>query len=225
MYKISPRARRVSIKIDAAKRGAIVIVPGSASNLARAQKFANEKRDWINVQLEAVPPAQPFVPGGQILFRGDIVTLTCNAPRGRPRYDPDQLCIDIPALPETFAGRTRRYLKRQARAALTDSTQNYAAMLGKSVAKISIRDTRSRWGSCKKGRRGQGGEISYSWRLICAPPFVLDYVAAHECAHLVHGDHSRAFWDQCEALYGDIKKPKRWLSTYGSHLHAVGAEK
>ncbi len=129
----------------------------------------------------------------------------------------------VPAPEGTLEGRTKRFLIRQAREALTACTHVHAGSLGKKVDKISVRDTSSRWGSCKKGGRNKGGEISYSWRLICAPPFVLDYVAAHECAHLIEANHGRGFWDLCDELVDTVKPAKRWLNLNGAHLHAVGA--
>jgi len=127
----------------------------------------------------------------------------------------------IPADAESLSGRGHRLLKREARAVLEASTQVYADVLGKKVAKISIRDGRTRWGSCIS-RRGEG-YISYSWRLICAPPFVLDYVCAHECAHMIHPDHSANFWALTEKIYPDTKPAKAWLKRNGALLHAVGA--
>ena len=145
------------------------------------------------------------------------------SPRGRAKIDRETQKMIIPATLDTLAGRGHRLLKREARAALETSTQRYAAQLGKTVAKISIRDSRTRWGSCIS-RQGEG-YISYSWRLICAPPFVLDYVCAHECAHMVHPDHSAGFWALTEDLYPETKSAKAWLRKNGAFLHAVGANK
>lgn len=207
--------------MDAAKREIAVSVPDRASCLKDAQRFVDEKRDWIDVQLELLPPAQPFVDGGTLLFQGKLFTLACPGSRGRARSEPDTRKIIVPAPQDTLEGRTKRFLIRQAREALTQCTHYHAGRLGKQVHTIRVRDTSSRWGSCVT--RKSGSQLSYSWRLICAPPFVLDYVCAHECAHLIEPNHSRAFWDVCNGLVDTVKPAKRWLSQNGDRLHAVGA--
>lgn len=223
-YYLRPRARRISIKIDASKREVMVTVPRTKARLNDAQNFVRDKYDWILVQLEALPPAQPFVDGGFILFHGDFYQLLCPSPRGRPFIDHDKKHIYVPASPDTLEGRTKRFLIREARQALTQATQVHAGTLGKTIDKISVRDTSSRWGSCKKGSYGAGGQISYSWRLVCAPPYVLDYVTAHECAHLVEANHGAGFWALCDSLVDTTAPAKHWLSQNGAQLHAVGAQ-
>ena len=141
--------------------------------------------------------------------------------RGRPRIDREQKKIIVPGTTDVFGGRTKRLLIREARAALETSTQMYANKLGKEIGKISVRDTRSRWGSCIT--RGGKGHISYSWRLVCAPPFVLDYVAAHECAHMIEANHSAAYWAVVDSICDNVKPAKQWLRKNGALLHAVGA--
>ena len=221
LYKISDRARRISLRVKASEREVLVVVPGRRA-LDKARRFAHEKMDWINVQLETLPPAQPFVPGGGILFKGEVYGLDCPGPRGHPYVDEDTRTLIIPAHPDTFAGRARRLMIREARAELEHATHHYADLLGKQVAKISVRDTSSRWGSCIT--RAGKGHINYSWRLISAPPFVLDYVAAHECAHMIEDNHSAAFWAVTERIFPETKKAKAWLKKNGAFLHAVGAD-
>ncbi len=221
LYKISDRARRISLKINPSEREVIVTVPDRRS-YEKARRFAFEKMDWINVQLESLPPAQPFIPEAGILFKGEIYRLECPDSRGRPFVDEGNKTIIVPAHEDTFSGRVRRLLIREARAELEHATHHYADILERPVAKISVRDTTSRWGSCIT--RSGKGHISYSWRLICAPPFVLDYVAAHECAHMIEDNHSAAFWAVTERIFPDTKKAKAWLRKNGAFLHAVGAD-
>lgn len=223
IYYLRPRARRISIKMDAAKREIGVTVPGSVRQLTGAQRFVSEKWDWIQVQLETLPPPQPFVDGGKVLFQGEHFTLICPGTRGRPFLDEEAREIIVPAPEGTLEGRTKRFLIRLAREALTVSTQLHAGTLNRAVDQISVRDTSSRWGSCKKGQGGQGGTISYSWRLVCAPPFVLDYVAAHECGHLIEANHGPNFWALVDDLVDTVKPAKKWLNQNGALLHAVGA--
>jgi len=222
VYKISARARRVSLRVRDSEREVEVVVPGKSA-LKLAYTYAKENMDWINIQLEALPPAQPFVPGAQILLRGETYTLDRPDTRERPRIDHANRRIFVPAPDEeAFSGRVRRLLIREARQELEAATHFYADKLSKKVGKISVRDTSSRWGSCIT-RKGEG-HISYSWRLISAPPYVLEYVAAHECAHLVEANHSASFWAVCESISEDVKPAKKWLRKNGALLHAVGAD-
>ncbi|MEM9600238.1 MAG: SprT family zinc-dependent metalloprotease [Pseudomonadota bacterium] len=222
IYVLSERARRVSLKVRPAERQVHVVVPGLRA-FPQARRFAGEQRDWIDVQLEGLPPPMPFVPGGEILFQGDRFTLINPPGKGRPKVDRARQRLIVPSPdPDSYAGRVRRLLIREARAELEAATHHYAAELGKRVGKVSVRDQSSRWGSAIT-RKGEG-HISYSWRLICAPPDILEYVCAHECAHLLEPNHSPAFWAVCERLFPDTKMAKRWLSRNGQLLHAVGAD-
>lgn len=221
LYRISNRAQRISLRVNSSEREVIVTMP-SRHALEKARSFAKAQNDWINVQLEALPAPQPFVPGGTILLYGDTYQLENPSARGRPEVIKDNHIVNIPAPIEAFSGRTRRLLIREARSELQAATQKYAEILGKEVEKVSVRDTRSRWGSCIT-RQGKG-HISYSWRLISAPPFVLDYVAAHECAHMIEANHSADFWAIVDDICPDTKKAKAWLRKNGALLHAVGAD-
>ncbi len=227
IYVLSNRARRISLKVKSGAREIHVVVPGLKA-YPKARQFASQQRDWINIQLEALPIAQPFVPDGEILFQGERFRLVNppiikGKPRGRARVDRVNRKIIVPSPDaESFPGRVRRFLIREARAELEAASHHYADLLGKRVGKVSVRDTDSRWGSCIT-RNGEG-HISYSWRLICAPPAVLEYVCAHECAHMIEANHSAAFWAVCDRIYEDVKSSKRWLSKHGQTLHAVGAE-
>jgi len=222
VYRLSDRARRISLKVNTADREVSVVVPGIRA-FQKAKAFAQQQKDWIEVQLEGLPPPQPFVPGGHVLVRGELYELVSPPGRGRPKINHERRVINVPSPDaESFGGRVRRFLIREAREELEAASHFYADKLGKRIGKISVRDTSSRWGSCIT-RKGEG-HISYSWRLISAPPFVLDYVAAHECAHMVEDNHSAAFWAVCGSINDDVKKAKAWLRKNGAFLHAVGAE-
>lgn len=222
VYKLSKRAKRISLRMDNSNREVIVTIPGERA-MKKAKDFAQKHKDWIEVQLETLPPAQPFLPGENILFRGERYRLIHKHDRSRARihHNIKEIHISAPDI-ESFSGRVRRLLIRDAREELEAASHHYADMLSKRVRKVSIRDTSSRWGSCVT-RKGEG-HISYSWRLIAAPPFVLDYVAAHECAHLIEANHSQAFWDIVAHIYPDFKKAEKWLKKNGAYLHAVGAK-
>ena len=222
LYKLSNRARRISLKVKTAEREVAVIVPSERA-LPKAVKFARENSEWIDVQLESLPPPMPFIDGGEIMIRGLAYRLIASEGRGRPKIHHQIREVHVPAPDaDSLPGRVKRLLIREAREELEAATHYYAEKLGKRVSKVSVRDQSSRWGSCIT-RNGQG-QISYSWRLISAPPFVLEYVAAHECAHMIEANHSQAFWDVCARISDDVKPAKKWLNKHGAKLHAVGAE-
>jgi len=115
--------------------------------------------------------------------------------------------------------RVHDFLKREARKELHKASMMYAAELGVRVRRVSIRDQSSRWGSCTTA-----GSLSFSWRLILAPPYVLDYLAAHEVAHLVEMNHSPRFWRVVAKICGSVERAKSWLDTHGNDLHRYGIE-
>jgi predicted metal-dependent hydrolase len=112
------------------------------------------------------------------------------------------------------------WLKAEARRTLTARADFYADAVGRNRGPVSIRDTRSRWGSCARD-----GALSFSWRLILAPPAILDYVAAHECAHLVHLNHSPAYWRVLMELGAAARAARDWFAAHGQGLYAYGVER
>jgi hypothetical protein len=115
--------------------------------------------------------------------------------------------------------RIRDYLKREAKSDLEVASRRAAQGLGVRIARVSVRDQISRWGSCSNT-----GVLSYSWRLILAPPFVLEYLAAHEVAHLVEMNHSPRFWRLVKRICPHMSRAKVWLNTYGADLHRYGIQ-
>jgi predicted metal-dependent hydrolase len=115
------------------------------------------------------------------------------------------------------ARRVRDFLKREAKRDLTAASRRYAASLGVAIKRVTVRDQVSRWGSCTAD-----GALSFSWRLILAPPYVLDYLAAHEVAHLIEMNHSRAFWRVVARICPDWRRAKDWLNAQGNALHRYG---
>jgi predicted metal-dependent hydrolase len=124
--------------------------------------------------------------------------------------------VTAPGAPEHLARRVTDFLKAEARREIALRTRAKAASLGKPVTAITIRDTKSRWGSCNSA-----GRIAFSWRLIMAPEFVLDYVVAHEVAHLAELNHGVRFWRLCASLTeADPKAARAWLKRHGPELHS-----
>ncbi|WP_282008562.1 M48 family metallopeptidase [Brevundimonas aveniformis] len=215
---VNRRARRVSIRIDA--KGQAVAVAPSERRLVDAVAFARSKHRWIAERLAARPAGDGYKPGGTVPLEGVPVRLEQMAGASAARLvdTPGGMAIRSGGQGDAFARRIENLLKRMARERLAHHTGVHARTLGLKAPKVGIGDPKSRWGSCTPGR----GSIRYSWRLILAPPEVLDYVAAHEVAHLVQADHSPAFWAVVERLIGDHRPHRAWLRAHGAGLHAVG---
>ena len=214
---VNPRARRLSVRIDARAGEAVVIAP-TERGLTQAVAFARTKAVWISQRLAVRPKGRPLEPGQVISLRGRPVRLEAAPGAGAARLVEDGTIIRSGGEGEAYARRVENLLKREARDTLLKRTDHHLRALGQKPVKMSIADTRSRWGSCSPHNR----TIRYSWRVIMAPPPVIDYLAAHEVAHLVHADHSPAYWSVVERLVGDHKPWRKWLKDYGGALHAVG---
>jgi predicted metal-dependent hydrolase len=224
---INPRARRISLRLDA-KSGQVVLVRPRGVSARAATRFAVEKRSWIESRLESLPPRIPFRDGVSVPYLGAAHVIR-HAPEARRGVWRENGVIFVSGREEHMARRVTDWFKEEAKRLLGPKTRCMADSLGCKVARISVRDTRSRWGSCSAD-----GNLSFSWRLILAPEAVLTYVAAHEVAHLRHLDHSRAFWRTVgDALAGYVdqhavaeimtpKSAREWLRRSGTALHAYG---
>ena len=213
--RVNRRARRLIVKVDPVK-GRVIVTAPSKSALTEAIDFARTRARWISGELDA-GGARPFAPGEIFPLRGAPVTIEA---AGRLR---DGVRLEAGRLlaggdPRHLNRRVTDWLKKEARATFTDRVDHYAALVGRRRGAITIRDTRSRWGSCARD-----GALSFSWRLIMAPPPILDYVAAHECAHLVHLNHSPAYWRLLRSLDVDAVAARAWFSANGQSLYAYGA--
>ena len=213
--EINPKAKRLILKVDPKRREGVAV----ASNPRQAKaavEFAYEKAEWIVSQVSQLPKTVPFEPGAFIPFRGELVQLSNEGSGRQTRLDQSNLLIS-PGATETFRDRIVRYLRREAKADLAEAVAVHEQRLGVQSRAISVKDTRSRWGSCSSDRN-----LSFSWRLVCAPPFVLNYVAAHEVAHLVEMNHSPDFWALVDACVSDAKPARYWLKQNGAGLHMLG---
>ncbi|HEY5280869.1 MAG TPA: SprT family zinc-dependent metalloprotease [Pseudolabrys sp.] len=216
------QARRYTLRIHAATREVVLSMPVRGS-LREANIFAQKHGAWIAARLNRLPRLEPFADGADVPLRGIAHRIEHRrGARGTAWIE----CGDDGAQLLCVAGeaphvsrRVRDYLKREAKKDLERASRVAAEALGVSLKRVSIRDQVSRWGSCSTT-----GVLSYSWRLILAPPFVLDYLAAHEAAHLVEMNHSRRFWRLVEGIYPDVARAKTWLDAHGSELHRYGAD-
>jgi hypothetical protein len=227
--KVSGRARRVSLRLDAARREVVATAP-SLRGLNEAAAFALERRTWIEARLSELPQAQPLAPGAVIEVLGRPWLLQ-SAP-GRAKWLPAQgeapARLMVSGQDEAFRRAVVRALMAEAVRILAERTVFYAQAVDRPAPVVSIVDPKARWGSCKPprtsgfGAQAEVGRIRYSWRLVLAPWAVMDYVAAHECAHLIEPNHSPRFWAVVHGLVGDEKPHRDWLRANGSHLHAFG---
>lgn len=212
-------ARRMILRIDRRHGGATLTLPRGVAR-ARAEQFVQAQIGWLEQKLAALPGRVAFRNGVSIPFRGTPCRIVhCQPWRGETRLvageDGPLLCVHgaIEALP----GRVLRFLKARALAELAAASHRHAARLGVKIGRISIKDTVSRWGSCSAR-----GDLAYSWRLILAPPFVLDYLAAHEVAHRLEMNHSVRYWRHVRSIYPDFRLAEDWLNRHGSTLHNYG---
>lgn len=207
----SARARRYSLRVSGLDGRVTLTLPPRGS-AAEALDFARHREAWIRGVLAAQGAAVPVAPGAELPFEGRLLTVT-GAPVRAPRIEGRALLV-----PEADPGRTglrvATFLKAAARLRLAEASGRHAEALGRRVGRITLRDTRSRWGSC-----AASGGLMYSWRLVMAPPEVLDYVAAHEVAHLAEMNHSPAFWAVVARLCPDHARHRRWLRREGAGLH------
>ncbi|MGJ8585339.1 MAG: M48 family metallopeptidase [Marinosulfonomonas sp.] len=211
VLKRSARSRRLSLRVSGLDGQVSMSIPTWTSD-TEALRFAREKEDWIRAQLSGlVAPTVPRI-GGVVLFEGNEIPVVSGQGRS-VQMDGRQMLV--PGPPDRSAARVAAFLKVAARQRLTQASDAYADQLNLTYGRVSIRDTRSRWGSCSSE-----GNLMYSWRLIMAPPEVLNYVAAHEVAHLQEMNHSAAFWAVVARLYPGYDAPRKWLQLYGQHLHA-----
>jgi predicted metal-dependent hydrolase len=220
--EIIPRARRLIVKVHPSTGEVAVVAPHERS-VHKAIEFLKREKDWIAERLAKVPPLVAMRPGAMVPYRGTDYVIR-NAPsegKGPVWIDMDAArpTLRVVGLPEHSPRRIEDWLKRQAKLFLKRRVDHYAGELGLTAGKVTIRDASSRWGSCSTT-----GNLSFSWRLVMAPPAVLDYVAAHEVAHLREMNHGPRFWRLVERLVGDTAaEAQSWLREHGSSLHRFTA--
>lgn len=217
--KLSTRARRVSLRVDPVL-GQIILVQPVRASIRAVLEFTSSRRDWIAARLQSMPGRIAFVDGATLPIGGAVHTVTFRPEQRGGAWREDNTIV-IAGRAEHGARRLKDWLRAHAKAIIGPAARTMAAMLGLKITHISIRDTRSRWGSCSHTAR-----LSFSWRLVLAPAHVLTYVIAHEVAHLKHMHHGPAFWRTVDELLAessvDAALARDWLRTHGAALHRYG---
>lgn len=225
--RVNARARRVSLRVDAAKREIVATAP-SARALSDAVAFARSRAPWIAAQLAVLPPVMAFTPGAVISVQGAPLRLDPAAMRIATRRV--QATADEPARliasgqGEAYARAVERGLRAWALERLVERTVHHCAALGQPLPPVAVMAAKGRWGSCRPASARAPARIRYNWRLILGSPEALDYVAAHEVAHLLEANHSPAFWAVVKRLYGDPRRARAWLRAHGPALQAIGQQ-
>lgn len=213
--RANPRARRFIVKVDPSTGEVSVVAPSSRS-LDRAFDFARGEKNWIAGRLANIPKPVPLALGHKLMFRGQVHLLREGKGR-KPVWidgDADEPTIRVHGRAEHATRRVLDWLKREARRRISERVAEYSQALDAKPKRITIRDTTSRWGSCSTAK-----SLSFSWRLVMAPPPVLDYVVAHEVAHLRAMNHEPRFWRLVDSLVPHSEKSQAWLSENGALLH------
>lgn len=216
--KRDARARRMLLRVMP-RDGSVVLVLPTRASLKSGQRFVTEQVAWILARQEERPATQPWEDGAVLpLYGAPHIIRHRPAARGGVWLESGE--IHVTGKVEHLPRRLRDWLKRRAREEFGLLAREMAGGIGVSVSRVTVRDTQSRWGSCSAH-----GNLSFSWRLLLAPPAVGRYLVAHEVAHLRHMDHSAAFWLLCAELLGgeaELRAARGWLRRHGSALHLHG---
>jgi predicted metal-dependent hydrolase len=214
-----PTARRLTLRVSSATGEVVMTLPARTS-LAMAQKFAVGHGGWIAMRLAKLPERITFQAGAILPLRGVPHRILHRGVSGgltRIEQGADDPVISVACEAPHIARRIGDFLEREARRDLMAAVTAYTAAIGQAPTRITVRDTRSRWGSCTAQ-----GALNFSWRLILAPPVVLDYLVAHEMAHLREMNHSSRFWSLVGSICPNVDEAERWLKRNGASLHRYG---
>jgi predicted metal-dependent hydrolase len=221
-----PAARRLTLRVSQTRRAVIVTVPMQC-DLVEAGSFLHRNIDWVRERLGSIPEPIPFEHGAMLPLRGEphVLCFTDSRVRG-PRIarleaasanSGDYATLQINGPAETASRRLTDWLFSEARRDLDERVVHHTRSLGLTANRITVRDQSSRWGSCSTT-----GTLSFSWRLVLAPPLILDYVAAHEVSHLKEMNHGPRFWALVHRTMPQMDEARQWLQIYGMGLHRYG---
>ncbi|HWI25382.1 MAG TPA: SprT family zinc-dependent metalloprotease [Stellaceae bacterium] len=215
--RVSRRARRLALKIDAVGDAVELVLP-PRTPLPRALNFLRSNRDWVESRLAALPPRITFAEGESVPILGvpHRIRRVARA-RGKGPVWTEGSELRVTGEAPHLARRVRDFLKERAREEFARRARRLAARIDREVGRISVRDTTTRWGSCSAN-----GNMAFSWRLVMAPEAVLHYVVAHEVAHLVEMNHGPRFWKLVQKLVPDVERHRDWLNENRAWLLRIG---
>lgn len=214
IFRKHPTSQHMVIRYQPLQHLIAVTLPRYVS-IRQGLHFIEEKRNWIEEQVRERSARVPFADGQILSVCGTALAIRHTGGRGVVRIDGGSLLV--PGDAAFVSRRVREWLKKTARHEMLRIACARAPLIGRAIGKVTLRDTHSRWGSCSSD-----GSLSFSWRLVLAPPEVLEYVVCHEVAHLLHHNHSTAFWEAVEKLCPEHRKARKWLKTHGATLWAYG---
>lgn len=212
------QARRFTLRLDAREVTLKVTVPPHADE-RDILAFVRKHHGWAQEKLAKQPLLGALKVGVKIPIRGVPHRLHHTGQlRGLPAQyiDGDEAVLSLSGDVQSLPRRAADYLKREAKADIEPKALKLAATINRNIKSISFKDTKTRWGSCTSD-----GALSFSWRIMMAPPIVIDYLIAHEVAHLREMNHGPKFWALCEELCPETKRAKAWLKKNGSALQAI----
>ena len=204
-------ARRLLLRVQSSD-GCVVVTLPQRVPVAEGLRFLQANQAWIAARLAALPPALALADGAILPFRG-VPHPVRHRPDARRGVWIEDGAIQVSGAAEHLPRRLRDFLVKEARAEFTARSHALAQRIGGRIAKVAVRDARSRWGSCSTD-----GELMFSWRVILAPDFVRHYLVAHEVAHLRHGHHGPSFWRLVHELAPETESAKAWLHREGAAL-------
>jgi hypothetical protein len=214
--RVSARARRISLRVLGTGQGVELVLPRGVGPEA-GLKFLDGNRGWVAARIAAQPEAMPFVEGAVVPVRGVPHRICREGDAAAPPVAIRDGEIRVKGDPAHLGRRVRDHLVSLARSELSARARDCAVRIGRKVGRVGVRDPKSRWGSCSSN-----GDLSFSWRLVLAPDAVIDYVVAHEVAHLVEMNHSPRFWRLVETLTPDTAGPRAWLRRHRQRLLSYG---
>jgi hypothetical protein len=212
IVKKSDRAKRLTLRICSKTRAPVLTMPKNCTNKA-AVEFVKKNEVWIENTLLKTPEIKKFQNGDKIFLFGQALTITHDSKLKSGTFIKDGNLF-VSGEEAFLHRRVKDFIKKEAKTRLTQLTREKAAIIGARLNSVTIKDTKSRWGSCSTHKN-----INYSWRLSLAPLEVIDYIVSHEVAHLKHLDHSENFWACVKSLCPNYAKNKSWLQKYGKLLH------
>ncbi len=214
----NPRAKRLILRVDHVGGHPVLTLP-ARTGLARGERFVTDHLAWLETQIGGMAPTTPLADGSVFPLRGEPCRIRHRGGRGLVRLEANggTTLLTVPGEPEFLTRRVTNWLKREARHDLEVAAMRHASAIGREVTGLRVTDPKSRWGSCSPE-----GVLTFSWRLILAPPRILNYLAAHEVAHLQEMNHGPRFWALVEKLCADQYEARDWLNREGPALSAIG---